>query len=30
MIQKLTLQSIINKYYLGVNESVKWKPKIMN
>ena len=25
MIQKLTLQSIINKYYLGVNESVKWK-----
>ena len=25
MIQKLVLQSIINKYYLGVNESVKWK-----
>lgn len=25
MISKLSLQSIINKYYLGVNESVKWK-----
>ena len=24
MINKLTLQSIINKYYLGLNESVKW------
>ena len=24
MIQKLLLQSIISKYYLGVNESVKW------
>ena len=24
MISKLTLQSIINKYYLGLNESVKW------
>ena len=24
MINKLTIQSIINKYYLGVNESVKW------
>ena len=24
MINKLTLQSIINKYYLGQNESVKW------
>ena len=24
MINKLTLQSIINKYYLGENESVKW------
>jgi len=25
MINKLTLQSIINKYYLGLNESVKWQ-----
>ena len=25
MINKLTLQSIINKYYLGLNESVKWE-----
>lgn len=25
MINKLTLQSIINKYYLGVNEAVKWE-----
>jgi hypothetical protein len=25
MINKSTIQSIINKYYLGVNESVKWK-----
>jgi hypothetical protein len=24
MINKLTIQSIINKYYLGTNESVKW------
>ena len=24
MINKLTVQSIINKYYLGTNESVKW------
>ena len=24
MINKLTIQSIINKYYLGVNEAVKW------
>lgn len=24
MINKLVLQSIINKYYLGINESVKW------
>ena len=24
MINKLQLQSIINKYYLGVNEAVKW------
>ena len=24
MINKLTLQSVINKYYLGLNESVKW------
>tara|TARA_R100001443_G_scaffold105209_1_gene114145 strand:- start:193 stop:927 length:735 start_codon:yes stop_codon:yes gene_type:complete len=24
MINKLTLQSIINKYYLGLNEAVKW------
>ena len=31
MINKLTLQSIINKYYLGENESVKWdiKDKIL-
>jgi hypothetical protein len=27
MINKLVLQSIINKYYLGENESVKWKIK---
>ena len=25
MINKLTLQSIINKYYLGLNEAVKWE-----
>jgi hypothetical protein len=25
MINKLTLQSVINKYYLGLNESVKWE-----
>jgi len=25
MINKLKLQSVINKYYLGVNESVKWE-----
>ena len=24
MINKLTIQSIINKYYLGVNEAIKW------
>ena len=24
MINKLTIQSIVNKYYLGVNEAVKW------
>jgi len=24
MISKLQLQSIIDKYYLGLNESVKW------
>ena len=24
MINKLKVQSIINKYYLGTNESVKW------
>ena len=27
MINKLKLVSIINKYYLGVNESVKWEIK---
>jgi len=27
MINKLTIQSIINKYYLGTNESVKWDIK---
>ena len=27
MINKLQLQSIINKYYLGVNEAVKWEIK---
>ena len=27
MINKLKLQSIINKYYLGTNESVKWEIK---
>jgi len=27
MINKLTLQSIITKYYLGENESVKWSTK---
>lgn len=27
MINKSTIQSIINKYYLGVNESVKWEIK---
>jgi hypothetical protein len=27
MINKLTVQSIINKYYLGTNESVKWEIK---
>ena len=25
MINKSTIQSIINKYYLGINESVKWE-----
>jgi hypothetical protein len=25
MVNKLVLQSVINKYYLGENESVKWK-----
>ena len=24
MIKKILIQSIINKYYLGLNESVKW------
>jgi len=27
MIQKLLLQSLISKYYLGINESVKWVVK---
>ena len=27
MVNKLILQSVINKYYLGENESVKWKIK---
>jgi hypothetical protein len=27
MINKLTLQSLISKYYLGINESVKWSIK---
>ena len=27
MINKLKLQSIINKYYLGANESIKWEIK---
>jgi hypothetical protein len=27
MVNKLVLQSVINKYYLGENESVKWKTK---
>ena len=27
MINKLIVQSIINKYYLGENESVKWVVK---
>ena len=27
MINKLQLQSIISKYYLNVNESVKWETK---
>jgi hypothetical protein len=27
MVNKLVLQSVINKYYLGENESVKWKIK---
>jgi hypothetical protein len=27
MVNKLTLQSVINKYYLGENESVKWNIK---
>jgi hypothetical protein len=27
MINKLTLTSIITKYYLGENESVKWSIK---
>ena len=27
MVNKLTLQSVINKYYLGENESVKWSIK---
>ena len=30
MISKLTLQSIINKYYLGLNESVKWSTNDRN
>ena len=25
MINKLTIQSVINKYYLGTNEAVKWE-----
>ncbi len=27
MVNKLVLQSVINKYYLGENESVKWSIK---
>jgi hypothetical protein len=27
MVNKLVLQAVINKYYLGENESVKWKIK---
>jgi hypothetical protein len=27
MVNKLVIQSVINKYYLGENESVKWKIK---
>ena len=27
MVNKIVLQSVINKYYLGENESVKWKIK---
>ena len=27
MINKILLQSVINKYYLGVNESVEWSVK---
>ena len=27
MINKITLQSLISKYYLGINESVKWSIK---
>jgi len=27
VVNKLVLQSVINKYYLGENESVKWKIK---
>lgn len=30
MIKKITLNSIINKYYLGLNESVKWVVKDKN
>ena len=30
MINKLILQSIITKYYLGENESVKWSTKDKN
>lgn len=30
MINKLVLQSVINKYYLGLNESVKWDIKNNN
>ena len=27
MVNKIVLQSVINKYYLGENESVKWSIK---
>lgn len=30
MINKSTIQSVINKYYLGLNESVKWNVKDNN